>query len=372
LGIETLRILAAGLAGCVLAFGAQAADAPDPHAAMQDVANALRAGQAGVAEHDAGTILDIDTITPLDRAHTLLNRALAREALGKQQDALSDFNNAIWLNILPPREKARALFDRGVTLDELGRTADAIADYSAALTIQPDYAAALNDRANAERRLGKLPEAKADYEASLAAGNTEKKYPLFGLGEIAVIQGDTATAQNDFKAALAQDARYTVATQRLASLQAVPPVTKLHEPEKPQAKLAEASPPAPKAAEAPPPPKVAEAPHLRGIEDVPTRDMHETKVASLDTPHIPQVTSGGATLQFGAFRSEAEAQSGWKALLSKTGGTLDGVAPAIVAADVPGKGRFWRLRVGPLDKDRAASICDRIKAKGAACFPARD
>jgi tetratricopeptide (TPR) repeat protein len=357
-----LRILAAGLAGCVLAFGAQAADAPDQHAAMQDVANALHAGQAGVVEREASTILDSDMVAPLDRAHTLLNRALARELLGKQQDALSDFNNAIWLNILPPNEKARALFDRGVTLDELDRTADAIADYSAALVIQPDYAAALNDRANAERRLGKLPEAKADYEASLAAGNTEKKYPFFGLGEIAVMQGDTATAQNDFKAALAQDASYTIAAQRLASLQSIPPVAKLHEPEKPAQKLADAS---------PSPPKVAEAPRLRGIEDVPTRDTRETKVASLDTPHIPQVT-GGSTLQLGAFRNEAEAQSGWKALLSKTGSTLDGVSPAVIAADVPGKGRFWRLRVGPLDKDRAASICGRIKAKGADCIPVRE
>jgi tetratricopeptide (TPR) repeat protein len=326
---------------------------------MQDVARALHAGQADVAERGASAVLDNETISPLDRAYTLLNRALARETLGKQQDALADFNNAIWLNILPPKEKARALFDRGVTLDELGRTADAVIDYSAALTIQPDYAAALNDRANAERRLGKLPEAKADYEASLAAGNTEKKYPLFGLGEIAVMQGDTATAQTDFKAALAQDASYTIAQQRLASLQFVPPVAKLHEPEKPAPKLADAPPSAP---------KVADAPHLRGIEDVPVR---ETRIASLDTPHISQAISG-STLQLGAFRSEAEAQSGWKTVLNKIGSTLDGVAPVIVAADVPGKGRFWRLRVGPLDKDRAASICDTIKAKGAACFPARD
>jgi cell division septation protein DedD len=107
---------------------------------------------------------------------------------------------------------------------------------------------------------------------------------------------------------------------------------------------------------------------LRGIEDVPVR---ETRIASLDTPPISQAISG-STLQLGAFRSEAEAQSGWKTVLSKIGSTLDGVAPVIVAADVPGKGRFWRLRVGPLDKDRAASICDTIKAKGAACFPARD
>jgi tetratricopeptide (TPR) repeat protein len=345
-----LRIWAASLAGCVLAFGAHAADAPDPHAAMQDVANALRAGQAGVAEREAGAILDSDAIAPLDRAHTLLNRALAREALGKQQDALADFNNAIWLNILPPKEKARALFDRGVTLDELGRTPEAVADYSAALAIEPTYAAALNDRANAERRLGKLPEAKLDYEASLAAGNAEKKYPYFGLGEIAVIQGDTATAANDFRAALAEDASYTIAAQRLAALQSVPPVAKLHEPEKP------------------PPPQLASAPRLRGIEDTPSR---ETKLASLDTPHIPTV-SGGAVLQLGAFRGEADAQTGWKTLLSKTGDTLAGLAPMIVTADVPGKGRFWRLRVGPLDKDRAASICDRIKAKGEGCIPVRD
>jgi tetratricopeptide (TPR) repeat protein len=347
-----LRIWAASVAGFVLALGAQAADAPDQHATVQDVADALHAGQPGVAEREASVILDSDTIAPLDRAHTLLNRGLAREALGKQQDALSDFNNAIWLNILSQAEKARALFDRGVMLDELGRTADAVADYSAALVVQPDYAAALNDRANAERRLGKLAEAKADYEASLAAGNTEKKYPYFGLGEIAMMQGDTATAAHNFRAALKQDASYTVAAQRLASLGPIPPALKLREPEK----------------ASPLQLKLADAPHLRGVEDVPVR---ETKVASLDMPRIPQVT-GGTVLQLGAFRSEADARTGWKSVLSKTGDTLDGIAPAVIAADVPGKGHFWRLRVGPLDKDYAASICGRIKAKDADCIPVRD
>jgi tetratricopeptide (TPR) repeat protein len=313
----------------------------------------LRAGQPEAAERDASALLDTDTISPLERAHTLLNRALAREALGKRQDALADFNNALWLNILPSREKARALFDRGVTLDELGRTADAIIDYSAAIAIVPDYAAALNDRGNAERRLGKLAEAKTDYQASLNDGNTQKQYPYFGLGEIAALQGDNAAAAIDFRAALSVDASYTIAAQRLASLGPVPPPVQLHE----QAKTA------------PPKPRLADAPQLRGIED--RGASHETKVASLDTPHIPPL-AGGATLQLGAFRGEDDAQAGWKALVSKTGNTLDGIAPVVVAADVPGKGRFWRLRVGPLDKDRAASICDAIKSKGAACMPVRD
>jgi tetratricopeptide (TPR) repeat protein len=359
-----VRWLAASL--CLLAFGASA-EAADTHATMADVANDVRAGHAEAAERDAGAILDDNSIAPLDRAHTLLNRALARETLGKRQDALADFNNAIWLNILPPSEKARALFDRGVTLDELDRTADAILDYSAALQIEPQYAAALNDRANAERRLGKLAEAKLDYAASLAAGNSEKKYPYFGLGEIAVIEGDTTTAANDFKAALAEDASYTVAAQRLASLEAVPPVAKLHEPEKP--KLAEAAPP-PKAKPADSSAKAkaaAEPPILRGIEDTP----HNTQVASLGTPHIAPA-SGGATLQLGAFRGEADAQASWKTLQGKASAALDGLSPVIVAADIPGKGRYFRLRVGPLDKDRAASICETLKAKGENCIPVRE
>lgn len=351
-----MRLVAASF--CLLAFGASA-EAADTHAAMQDVANDLRAGHAATAERDASLLLDNDSIAPLDRAHTLLNRALARETLGERQDALADFNNAIWLNILPPPEKARALFDRGVTLDELDRTADAIADYSAALEIQPKYAAALNDRANAERRLGKLAEAKLDYAASLAAGNTEKKYPYFGLGEIAVIEGDTTTAANDFKDALTEDANYTVAAQRLASLEAVPPVTKLHEP---PPKLAEAPSPKAKAADAPP--------RLRGIEDTPV--PHDTQVASLGTPHIAPASPGGATLQLGAFRGEADAQTGWKTLQGKAAAALNGLSPVIVAADIPGKGHYFRLRVGPVDKDRAASICETLKAKGASCIPVRD
>ncbi|HEY1836347.1 MAG TPA: SPOR domain-containing protein [Rhizomicrobium sp.] len=344
-----MRWLAASAIAMAFGFAAQAADVPDSHASIPAIAKALRDGLPQAAEREASAVLDTDTITQLERAHVLLNRALAREALGKQQDALADFNNAIWLNILPENEKARALFDRGVTLDELGRTPEAVANYSAALAIEPAYAAALNNRANAERRLGQLAAAKADYQASLAAGNAQKKYPYFGLGEIAVSEGDTATAANDFRAALAEDASFTIAAERLAALKPVaPPAAQSQEPVKA------------------PQPKPSHAPKLRGIEGA-----RATRIASLDALKMPRI-SGDAMLQLGAFRGEAAAQNGWKTLQSETGNTLAGLAPRIVVADISGKGRFWRLRVGPLDKERAASICKALRAKGANCMAVRE
>jgi tetratricopeptide (TPR) repeat protein len=351
-GNRISRAFAVCLAGLV-GLGAQAA--PAPQSAANAAAVALRAGQPEIAEQDASTALDNKTLSPLDRAHALLNRALARVALGKRQDALTDFNTAIWMSVLPPGEKARALFDRGVTRDEMGRTEDAIADYSAALAIEPDYAAALNDRGNAERRLGRFAAARVDYQASLAAGNLEKKYAYFGLGEIAAAEGDKPLAADNYRAALAQDASYTIAAQKLASLGDVLPRVVLRAPAARPNTTGDA------------------VPALR--LDIADRSggHRNMRLASLRNTSSGDTTVGiGTVLQLGAWRQRAAAASAWKSLTLKAGRSLDGLSPMIVAADIPGKGRYWRLRVGPLGSDRATALCSRLKANGAACMPVRD
>jgi tetratricopeptide (TPR) repeat protein len=308
----------------------------------QQAAEALRAGHAGAAEQFATEALQAQGLPPLDRAHILLNRALAREQQGSRRDALADFNVAIDLGVLAPEELSQAMFDRGVTLDELGRTDEAIADYSQALKIAPAFAPALNNRANAERRLGRLPEAKADYEASLAADNPDKEYPYYGLGEVAEAQGDAAAAAEDYRKALAANGSYRLAAQRLAALDA-------QAAEKPSPQTEKAASPVVSASHRP------DAPDLRP--------------AILDRSKAKPVTRDSASIQLGAFHDEAAASDSWKKMVATAEGALDGLSPHIVAADVPGKGKFFRLRAGPVDD--APGLCTRLQARGLPCIPAR-
>jgi len=335
------RILAVALIVSALFAPAPAfaEDAPTP---AQQAAAALRAGQAGAAERLATEALQAQNLSPLDRAHVLLNRALAREQQGSRRDALADFNAAIELGALAPEELSRAFFDRGVTLDELGRTDEAIADYSAALKIAATFAPALNNRANAERRLGRLPEAKADYEASLAANNPQKEYPYYGLGEVAESQGDARGAAEDYRLALAANGNYRLAAQRLAALDAQAGGVALHPPQAEPIVTASYQPP-------------ADAPVLRP--------------AILDRSKAKPPPRDGASIQLGAFRDEAAASDGWKKMVASSAGALDGFSPHIEPADIPGKGKFYRLRTGPVDD--ASGLCAKLQARGLACMPVK-
>jgi tetratricopeptide (TPR) repeat protein len=321
-------------------------DAPGPSDAME-AADALRAGRAWDAETLATKAMAARDLVPLNHAHLLLNRALAREQMGHRRDALADFNDAIALGGLPQDELGRAYFDRGVTLDELGRTDDAIADYSAALKTNARFAPALNNRANAERRLNHLTDAKADYQAALAAGDREKEYPYYGLGQIAESEGDTRDAAEDYRMALAANGQYTLAAQRLAALGTQPGKIDLQPP---------SAPPVVTASYEPPP--FALRPAILGRE----REKHVA-----DPPkHVATPPSSGM-VQLGAFRDEAAASAGWNTLVARSGGALDGLTPRIVAADIPGKGKFYRLRTAS-----AAGLCTKLTAQGLPCMPVKN
>ena len=211
LGVHTFGLMTAVL----LCASGWADDVPP---SLPAVAAALGAGHAQDAEALATRLLSNDSLRPIDKAYALLDRALAREQLGRRADAISDFAMAINSKSLPQAELARALFDRGVVQDELGRTAEAIADYSGAIALAPRYAPALNNRANAYRRMKQYGFARTDYEAALAAGDDEPEYPFYGLGRVAEALGDPVAAKNYYTKALAANALFAPATERVAAL----------------------------------------------------------------------------------------------------------------------------------------------------------
>ena len=77
----------------------------------------------------------------------------------------------------------------------------------------------------------------------------------------------------------------------------------------------------------------------------------------------------GREVQLGSWRSEAEARVGWGRAVSRAGGALDGLTPRIVAADLPGRGRYYRLRTATANP---VSLCETLQAVGQDCLRARD
>lgn len=81
----------------------------------------------------------------------------------------------------------------------------------------------------------------------------------------------------------------------------------------------------------------------------------------------------GYEVQLYAARSEAAARAAWDRLLAAETEALGNSTHRVFKADIPGKGVFYRLRVGSLENKAAAKrLCARLKARGRDCFvPAR-
>jgi hypothetical protein len=77
-------------------------------------------------------------------------------------------------------------------------------------------------------------------------------------------------------------------------------------------------------------------------------------------------------VQLGAWRSEAEAAAGWEKAEQQAQSFLAGLKPRVMMADLPGRGRYYRLRVTPAAGQSRSQFCDDLTARGIACFPVRD
>ena len=308
-------------------------------------------------------------------ARARADRGHAREAAGAHEDAIADLTQAIAMHALPAVEEAHLLFDRGVIRDALGQLDAAAADYSATLLVMPRFAPALNNRANVYRRQNRLAEARRDYLASLAAGNPQPEYPWCGLGEVAEAEGDRVTAKDSYAHAVIANPAYRPAADRLAALGG--PVAAMAADQvihlRPPHALAEAEnspihlkPPQEARAAMPPPPQAVRPPQSNFA---PAR--YELEQDSGLRPALDNSASSGAQIQLGAWRTEEEAGAGWNKARQQAGNLLDGLSPHIVAADLPGKGRYYRLRAGPV-QGPAASLCGELLLRGLPCIPARD
>jgi hypothetical protein len=89
-----------------------------------------------------------------------------------------------------------------------------------------------------------------------------------------------------------------------------------------------------------------------------------TSVASISD------AAGGWAVQLGVSGSEPEARTTLQRLQQKFP-DLDGATPLIRKAEVNGN-TIYRIRVGPMSREDASSLCSRIQGQGGQCFAARN
>ena len=365
-----------------LAWPALCSASPATPALIAEVQTALDRGDALHAANLAEGAMKEPDISPAERARLLLYHGLAEELLGIADAATRDFTAALNSRALPPEERAQALLQRGFLRDGQGRLNEAASDYGAVIAMDGDgLATALNNRANVYRRQNLFAEAKHDYQAALAAGG-KAQYAWYGLGQIAEAQNDALAARGFYAKAVAADPAYALASQRLAALGgppegaiANPPAPISLKPPAPASAPVQTASVTPPAQERiilhPPRPKGAAAaaapPRQTRAAGAPAMTLRP----SMDQTAAARSAARGE-VQLGAWRSEAEARAGWDKAVAKAQELLGKLTPHVVMADLPGRGRYYRLRVDPGAGASRSQFCDSLTAAGVSCFPARD
>lgn len=144
----------------------------------------------------------------------------------------------------------------------------------------------------------------------------------------------------------------TPATHPMASATPVPPV---------------ATKPAP--ATSAPAPLTKPAP-VHAAEVAPIRPS-VTSAPESAAPAATPTAAGSGILQIGSYKSEADAGAAWIAYKAKHSTLLAGMTVDVKQVDLGAKGTWYRLRIVAADKSAAIALCDKLKAEGAACIPAR-
>jgi tetratricopeptide (TPR) repeat protein len=271
--------------------------------------------------------------SPQDWNRFLVTRGHASEQLGQKADALADYTLAIESRALLDNDLAQALFDRGLLMDGMGRPADALADYNAALSLIATFLAALDNRAGIYLRLGQLSKARQDYLAMSVTGGQQSPHAYFGLGKVAEAAGDKAAARDFHDHATKVDPNFGPAGERLAAL------------------------------------KDAD----RSFDQLLASAAREGAIGGEKNTPIssPEPALHDAQVQLGAWRSHESATRGWDHALMRAGTALEGRFPLIVAVDLPGTGRFYRLRVA-VEQSSSKGFCTALEAKGLDCMVVRN
>lgn len=125
------------------------------------------------------------------------SRGASRARLGRLEDALADFDTAI-------RQKpdfAEAYYNRGVCKNSQGRHREAVVDYDEAIRIRPVYPEAYRNRGTSKAQLGRTEDAMADFDMEISQSpDTSEAY--FNRGIVKKRSGLMVEAIEDFDDAI--------------------------------------------------------------------------------------------------------------------------------------------------------------------------
>jgi len=329
--------------------------AAPPDAQVAQVLAALDQGDPQSARSLSDAALKQETQDAHVRACLLLYRGLAGSLLGTPDPAMRDLTEAINSRALLPDELGQAYLQRGFLREGMGQSDGAIADYGAAIALKGySTATALNNRGNIYFQLGQVMEAQQDYLAALAADGGQSQQAYFGLGRVAESVGDKLVARGYYAKAIEIDGGFAAAVERLSALGGPvdrdAPMRRILLLPPPHAQEARSALPA-----VPPLPTPAGALALR-----PTLDQPDRRIWPPDE------------VQLGAWRSAEEARAAWIKAKAQAAGALDNSNPQILVADIPGKGRYFRLRIPTAPGQSGDGLCARLAARAMPCFAVRE
>lgn len=94
-----------------------------------------------------------------------------------------------------------------------------------------------------------------------------------------------------------------------------------------------------------------------------------TQTATTTSKPVIEGTANGASgVQLAASKSRADAEKAWAKLAAKFPDLLGSRAHAVVAAEVAGKGTYYRIRATGLSPAAAAELCRSLKGRGQDCM----
>jgi tetratricopeptide (TPR) repeat protein len=157
-------------------------------------------------------------LPPEALANALLNRALARQQLGKHEEAIADYSAALNLDAMSGDLRATALYNRGLSQHKIGHLPAAIEDYTAALLLDSELPQAFLSRGQALRESGQLLFALSDFERALLFGHPDVARINYLTGLTYEQLHRKFDARRYYEAAVTTDPNNTPAQQRLQAL----------------------------------------------------------------------------------------------------------------------------------------------------------
>jgi cell division septation protein DedD len=93
--------------------------------------------------------------------------------------------------------------------------------------------------------------------------------------------------------------------------------------------------------------------------------------APIDLGQSPPPPSGGMLVQISSQRTEDAARATYRDLQTRYPGILGSYDVNIQRAEIPDRGTFYRVRVGPFSASDAQRLCNDLKAAGGDCILAQ-